>query len=132
MPLSRLPWKKSRQHPPPEAKTLDHLIAQHGGSTAAIDTLPLRIQKTKYESIDTRQRLEQLTRENGYLRQELAHLKDTHESFLTFYHTIIETVQTMEVAIRDVSEKIALSEQRLTEYWGFDITDLEPQCVEFI
>ena len=54
--------------------------------TSNIEKLPSQLQLNKNWSPPTQsQRIEEITRENGYLRQELAHHQETHCAMVTLH-----------------------------------------------
>jgi hypothetical protein len=57
---------------PPEVNSLDHAIACQNGSTSVLDLSSRRLQPLKSEpKLNLVTRVEQLTKETGYLRQEI-------------------------------------------------------------
>ncbi len=97
---------------------MDHWIGQGGGTTSTLEFLPhrLKISKNK-DSVPKEKRIEELTRENGYLRQELAYHKETQVAIMRLYDSAQTAVQRLQHALTDASQRIAISENRLLEYW---------------
>ena len=60
--------------------TLDREIAYHGGTTSMINNLPERLRVFKKQQLTSQQRIKELTRENGRLRQELAFYREKDRS----------------------------------------------------
>ena len=57
---------------PPEVNSLDHAIACQNGSTSVLDFSSRRLQPLKSKpKLNLMTRIEQLTKETGYLRQEI-------------------------------------------------------------
>jgi hypothetical protein len=55
---------------------IDHYIAANGGTTSTFEELPLRLQISKHHKpLTIKERTEELTYINGYLREELAYYK---------------------------------------------------------
>jgi predicted acylesterase/phospholipase RssA len=107
-----------------EVTALDHLIGDHGGTTSTLECLPHRLRLTKEKEPETlKEHIEKLTRENGYLRQELAYYKETREILMRLYGSINESHRLMEDALCEASKGFATSEQRLLEYWGIHHDD---------
>lgn len=68
---------------PPTPTSLDVLIGHSLGSTVALEATPARLQASKKMPKPTlSQEIEQLTGENGFLRQELAYHQKMHEASL--------------------------------------------------
>ena len=82
----RTPSRRPRGGSIPDVTALDHIIAGYRRTISTIDDLPyrLRILKNKQRPTPT-QRIKELTREIGYLRQELAYYKDTRRALTKFF-----------------------------------------------
>lgn len=107
-----------------EVTALDHCIEDHGGTTSTLDCLPHRLRITKEKKSRTmKEHMEDLTREIGYLRQELAYYKDTREVLMRFHESISDSHRVMKVALCEMSKGVAISEQRLLDYWGIHHDD---------
>ena len=125
MDASSLPKNSGR---PAEITPLDHYISSSGGTTSTIENLPHRLQITKRQPRPTTgKRLEELVRENGYLRQELALQKELLDAMVTLHGKTVDAYKTLKLALREISQKRMQSEQRLLEYWGLDIGDATPE-----
>jgi len=100
---------------------LDYHIAQHGGLTASIERLPHLLQNAKSKTTtDTNQRLEELVRENGRLREEIAFHQDTQRALMSSYTASVEAFETLKESLQVTSERMLMSEQRLLKYWGIE------------
>jgi hypothetical protein len=109
---------------PAEVTALDHCIASRGGTTSKIEKLPSQIQVTKYRSPPNRdQRIEELTRENGYLRQELALYEETRDAMVSLHAKTKKAYKLLREGLQELSEKVAVSEKSLLKYWGIDLND---------
>lgn len=118
----RQPSKGQQQRPPSgragDVTALDHKVARHGGTTSTLETLPRRLRTSRQTSSSPWVRLEEAIRENGYLGQELAYYKDTHEVLMRLYSSIRQSHQEMKDALDEASKGVAISEQRLLNYLG--------------
>ena len=98
--------------------SVDHWIGQGGGTTSTLEFLPHRLKISKAKTTVTmEQRIEELTRENGYLRQELAYHKDTQVAIMGLYDSAKTAVRRLQESLEEASRRIAMSENRLLEYW---------------
>ena len=106
-----------------EVTALDHHIGHHDGTTSTLECLPhrLRVRSKNPKSLEARN--EELTIENGYLQEELAYYKDTREVLMRFFESINEAHQVMKTALHQTSNGVAISEQRLLNYWGIHHDD---------
>ena len=97
---------------------LDSRIGNLGGTTSTLECLPhrLRISKSS-QPIPLEQRIEELTREAGHLRQELAYHKETRAACMKFFDATNQAQQNLQNAIVEMSRKVAISEQRFENYW---------------
>ncbi|QRD90582.1 hypothetical protein F9C07_2283815 [Aspergillus flavus] len=80
-----------------EVSTLDHIIAQHGLRTVKIEQLPSSLQKSKTEPPPT---IEDLQREIGRLRQELAFHQDVQVAFIKLLDDSREAYRLIQEALR--------------------------------
>ena len=108
---------------PQEITTLDHRIHTRGGTTSNLDCLPHRLKIDKKQPTSSEQSIRELTRENGYLRQELALYKDIRLVLFDLQEKTKQANLTLQDALRDVTRKVARGEQRLLNYWGVHIDD---------
>lgn len=106
-----------------DVTALDHQIARHGGTTSTLDNLPHRMKQGKEDHQSREQHLVSLTRENGYLRQELAYYKDTREVLMQLYDAVRQSHQELKIALDQASRGVAISEQRLIKYWAGHVSD---------
>lgn len=115
----------SRQHvkqQPPEITDLDARIAKGGGTSSSLDMLPVNLHETKNsDRRKSKKPVDDLVRENGYLRQEIVYYKESRIAMLEFHSKVMEAFQVLQRATQDLSEKMALSEGRILEYWGIDL-----------
>jgi hypothetical protein len=117
---------------PVEVTPLDHAIARHHGTTSNLDCLPHRLRISKEQvSATPMQRIHELTRENGYLREELAMYKDTRTALRELQERTKQAHQILNDALQDVSRRLARSERRLLDYWGVNIDDASEEAVIF-
>lgn len=109
---------------PPEVTSLDHQILSHGGTTSTVDYLPHRLRKTKeLPPPSAVTRIEELTRENGYLRKELALHHENRTTLMTLYAKSIEAHAILQQALENILQKVALSETELLRHWGIPLND---------
>ena len=111
---------------PPNITPLDHFISQNGGTTSAIDMLPHQLQRSKVRPT-IQERIEELTRENGRLRQELALHNETYTATIALYTKAQEAFTILQDALRNISEKRTMSEKSLLDYWGISTEDFYPE-----
>lgn len=71
------PAFRPQQRPAPGRARAATPLDMRIGSAEAIECLPQRLRPSKSNPVMLNQRLEELTRENGYLQQELLYHKDT-------------------------------------------------------
>ena len=118
------PRTRKRKAETPEVSLLDHRIFTHGGTTSVIDSLPsqLNLRKRRAHPPPSKE-LEELTRENGYLREELALHQETRLAITKLHRKTIEAYQILQNALQEMSQKVATSEERLLQYWGIDIDE---------
>ncbi|KAF5862043.1 hypothetical protein ETB97_012189 [Aspergillus alliaceus] len=79
---------------------LDHIIFQNGGSTVNIDRLPGSLQKTKTEQPPT---VEDLYREIGRLREEVAFYQETHHAMMGLFEETREAYRLLRDALQAAS-----------------------------
>ena len=97
---------------------IDSRIGELGGTTSTLECLPQRLRVSKAsQRISPEQRIEELTREAGHLRQELAYHKETRAACLRFFEATRQAQQDLHNAIAEMSRKVAISEQRFENYW---------------
>jgi hypothetical protein len=102
-----------------EITPLDREIFSRGGRTSMTDTLPQQLWLSKTKPSPSRDtRLEELTKENGYLREELAMMKEIQSSTMTFLERAVEAQRMLEEGLRDIQRKRCQVEGRLLRYWG--------------
>ncbi len=132
---TRLPnadYKKPLPGRPVEITPLDHTIERHNGTTSNLDCLPHRLRISKQQTaVSPMQRIHELTRENGYLREELAMYKETRGALRDLQEKSKKAHQILNDALQDVSRKIARSERRLLDYWGVNIDGASEEAIVF-
>ncbi|KAL8706135.1 MAG: hypothetical protein Q9201_000770 [Fulgogasparrea decipioides] len=79
----------------------------------------LKISKSK-DAVSPAKRIEELTREVGCLRQELAHYKETQAVLTDFLQSIKKFRNGLQSCLDDTSRDLSIAEQPLREYWGLD------------
>lgn len=109
--------QKSFLDKPEEINPLDHRIGIHGGTTSNLEYLPHRLKVNKHP-VSLEDRIRDLTRENGYLRQELALHKDIRRTLLELKDKTDKAQLYLRDALQDASSKVSRGEQRLLHYWG--------------
>lgn len=77
------------------------------------------------------ERIHDLTRENGYLREELAMYKDTRTALLDLQERTKQAHQILHNALQDLSRRLARSEKRLLDYWGVNIDGASEEAAIF-
>ncbi|KAL9040333.1 MAG: hypothetical protein Q9214_004530 [Letrouitia sp. 1 TL-2023] len=117
---------------PSEISALDHQIAAGGGTTSTLEITPARLRASKSKrSISQSERIEELTRADGYLRQELAHYKEklraadtcrnqtrkAQEMVAQAYDTVIRAHDMIEGALEEFDQRVSVSERALLDYW---------------
>ena len=97
---------------------LDSRIGNLEGTTSTLECLPhrLRIFKSS-QPISLKQRIEELTREAGHLRQKLTYHKKTRAACMKFFDATNQAQQNFQNAIVKMSRKMTISEQRFENYW---------------
>ena len=92
----------SHDSQPPTPSSLDILIGHNRGSSVALEATPARLQASKKTpKPNLSQEIEQLTRENGYLRQELAYHQKMHEASLRLARETQDVVERLRQAAFD-------------------------------
>jgi len=92
-------WVKQRANKPPEVTLLDHQIGLREGTSIALEATPQRLQMGKSSSpLDDRVRLEDVTRDNGYLRVEIQFYRDCFECAQRFHLEVGNICQQLQVA----------------------------------
>ncbi len=77
------------------------------------------------------ERIHDLTRENGYLREELAMYKDTRTALRDLQERSKQAHQILHHALQDLSRRLARSEKRLLDYWGVNIDGASEEAAIF-
>ncbi len=118
--------KLAKSQSPTEVTLLDHQILAGGGTTSTLENIPnrLRASKTK-RAVSQKQWIEELTKDNGYLRQELAYYKEVQQALLALHHETAQASALLEEALEKFSQKVAESEKPLLDYWNINLDDAE-------
>ena len=116
---TRLRSSISRQRPfsdrSKEVNRLDHRIFTHGGTTSNLEYLPHRLKVNK-DPMSLEHRIRNLTRENGYLRQELTLHKNIRRTLLELKQKIEKAQFYLHDVLPDAFSKLAREEQQLLNY----------------
>jgi hypothetical protein len=107
---------------PAEITSTDHRIALVGGLTSTTERLPQNMKKTKTPS-DLNQRLEELTRENGRLRQEVCHAQEQAQALLALYTKSVDAQRILREATQTTSDRLLHSDNKLMRYFGVCLDD---------
>ena len=106
-------------HQPPEMTDLDERVAKYGGTSSTIELHPQSLQGSKFQTPDSnKERIEELVRENGYLRQEIIFYQESRNAMMSFHTKMNEAYHIQRSAFRELSVHSQLAEGRLEEYWG--------------
>lgn len=110
---------------------LDHWITRHGGTTSSFEELPHRIKSSKtHNPLSLEERVEELTREKGFLLQEMMYQKETRAAEMRFLEKVTELRSDLEAAhaafnhALDVRARERMqAESDFCNYWGIDFGD---------
>ncbi|KAL6722260.1 hypothetical protein ACLMJK_001367 [Lecanora helva] len=112
------PAFRHRQRPPPgRARAATPLDLRVGGMES-LECLPQQLKISKNDPAFLQLRLEELTRENGYLQQELLYHKDTLSVMNNFFESIRRAHHSLQNALAETARKVAISEQRLLDCYS--------------
>jgi hypothetical protein len=100
---------------------LDQSVASHRGTTSAIDMLPHQL--PIHKATPYKDRVDELTRENDYLRRELAYYKDIQVAMLEFNTKAAEASHTLDKALGALSEKRLTLDKELPQLWGTEVEE---------
>ena len=106
---------------PPEITSLDARIARAGGTSSRLELQPHRLRETKAQPCTAESQLNDLIRENGYLRQEIVFYQESRNAMLAFHSQSLEAYHGLQKALRDLSKKLVMAEARLERYWGIPL-----------
>ena len=113
---------------PPGITRLDARIAMAGGTSARIELQPHRLQQSKnHKTCPKLDERDDLIRENGHLRQEIAFYQDARNGMLAFHDQVLEAYRGLQKALKDLSEKLATAEERVEQYWGLPVSGMKEQ-----
>jgi hypothetical protein len=103
---------KSRFSSDFEVIALDHRNKNHEETISILKCLShrLRIRK-EHQSNTMKERLEKLTREVEYLRQELIYYKDTRQALMKFFESIDKSQRMIKSVLRETSRNVTIFEQ---------------------
>lgn len=76
-------------------------------------------------------RIHELTRENGYLREELVMYKDVSRAMRELQERTRKAHQILHEALQDTTRKLARSERRLLDYWGINLDEVSEEVAIF-
>jgi len=102
----------------PNPKPIDVEIDRNHGSTVALETTRARLQESKRLPIPTpSQRIEQLTRENGHLRHEVAFHQQLQDAMRYLQIDILCVMQKLQQAIDGFTKVQREAEAEYMEFW---------------
>lgn len=105
----------------PEITNLDAHILEGGGTSSTIDMIPCSLQKAKeVKNLSTRD----LILENSYLRQEIVYYKQSREAMMAFHNDTLKSFQLLQTALKELSHRMAMSEECMLRYWGIDMNKI--------
>ena len=107
------------------------LQSDNGKRDAAIDLLPRPLAIYRRNGGSSAQELEDLAKENGYLRAEVDLLKDTRRALSELQGKTREAFLILKGALEQLSEDLSESEQRLMSYWGSHCEDGNEEAQAF-
>jgi hypothetical protein len=91
-----------------EITPLDHCIASYGGTNSTLDLLPQRMHNTKRNPASTvSEQMEELIREVGYLRMELAMYKEVQFAMVELHIKVVEASESLNAALKVYMDKRA-------------------------
>lgn len=109
---------------PTEVTALDYQIAATGGTTSTLENTPGRLRASKSKRpVSQKQWMEELIRDNGYLRQELKYYKDYLQALIALHHEIAKASTMLEDALEKFSQSVTEAEKPLLDYWQIDGMD---------
>ena len=95
-----------------ETRILDRGDASDGATVLRPRRLEIR------KKLNPAQEIYELKQENGYLRTEVALLKDTRCALRELQSKTHKAFLILQTALMEVSDSLSASEQRLLSYWG--------------
>lgn len=122
--MNRIYERLTGQHP--EITKLDARIIKEGGTSSTADMLPCNLQKAKAAKTSSKyDYTKELILENGYLRQEIVYYKESREAMLAFHNSTLKSFNLLQTALKDLSHKMAMSEEIMLRYWGIDVKNVK-------
>lgn len=97
----------------------------HGGTTSTLDNLPHRVQQLKSLPLDPQSRIEELVRENQYLRQEISRLTQVNDALLALRESFMEVFYCSRTALQTLSDKMATADRELADYWDLRLDEAQ-------
>lgn len=117
------PLNTRNPYSPTEVTSLDHQILAGGGTTSTLENIPNRLRAQK-RPVSQKQWIEELTKDNGYLRQELAYYKERLSALLAIHHETTKASTMLEEALERYSQRELEAEKILLDYWNIDQAEL--------
>lgn len=111
---------------PPEITRVESIMERAGIPFPRAAYFKDFVQAQKFEdqqSKDEKTRLIELVRENGLLRQEIAHLKSTVQAMVVFWEQMTKIFEQQKTALQDLSTRLALAECDVLNQWGLGSAD---------
>ena len=114
----RIGMKSRRMHLPEEILDIDRKIAELGGWTTTLEDLPENLELSKTKTPRTQKaEIDELTRQVGYLRQEIMHLKTYRAAFLRLQHKTQSTMGMLQETLTEVNGMVAEANTNTLQYW---------------
>jgi hypothetical protein len=108
---------------PPVPTPIDNLIGRNQGSSVALEATPARIEASKHMAPTPFQRVEQLTRENSALREELACYSRLQSANAYFIQQTKEAIAQLQQAVfewRKAQKDIGNDFKKKDSYYGVE------------
>ena len=112
------PAFRPHRKPPPGRTRAATALDLQAGSMEAVECFPQQLKVSKHDPAFLQQRLEELTRENGRLQQELLYHQDTLAVMNGFFVATRRAHHDLQNAIAETARKVAISEERLLDCYG--------------
>jgi hypothetical protein len=91
----------------PEPTPLDYLVSKHGQKTVNTERLPYQLKQSKFDPPPT---LDDLQREIGRLRHEVAFHHESHRSMLRLFNDARDIYRQLQQALQLASQQNELSD----------------------